>query len=54
MGSVSGPFTSLTAYVNNFTLTMTISILIILGGIGFPVMLDIIKMRKYFKVQFTF
>ena len=49
MGSVSGPFSSLTAYVNNFTLTMTISILIILGGIGFPVMLDIIKMRKFSK-----
>ncbi len=49
MGSVSGPFSSLTAYVNNFTLTMTISALIILGGIGFPVMLDIIKMRKFSK-----
>lgn len=49
MGSVSGPFSSLTAYVNNFTLTMTISLLIILGGIGFPVMIDIIKMRKFSK-----
>lgn len=49
MGSVSGPFSSLTSYVNNFTLTMTISALIILGGIGFPVMLDIIKMRKFSK-----
>ena len=49
MGSVSGPFSSLTSYVNNFTLTITISMLIILGGIGFPVMLDIIKMKKFSK-----
>lgn len=49
MGSVSGPFSSLTYYVNNFTITMTISGLIILGGIGFPVMLDIVKMKKFSK-----
>ncbi|RDY25607.1 Trk family potassium uptake protein [Romboutsia weinsteinii] len=51
MGVVSGPFSSLMSYVNNFTVTMTISSLIILGGIGFPVMLDIIKYRKTRKLN---
>lgn len=46
MGSVSGPFTSLTSYVDNFMIVMTISALIILGGIGFPVMLDVIRTKK--------
>ena len=46
MGSVSGPFSSLTSYVDNFMIVMTISALIILGGIGFPVMLDVIRTKK--------
>ena len=46
MGSVSGPFSSLTYYVDNFMIVMTISMLIILGGIGFPVMLDVINCKK--------
>lgn len=46
MGSVSGPFTSLTSYVDNYMVVITISALIILGGIGFPVILDVIKTRK--------
>lgn len=46
MGSVSGPFTSLTSYVDNFMIVMTISALIILGGIGFPVILDVIRTKK--------
>lgn len=32
MGSVSGPFTSLNSYVNNFTVSMTVCALIVLGG----------------------
>lgn len=51
MGSVSGPFSSLTSYVNNFTITITISLLIILGGLGFPVILDIIKNKKLSKLN---
>lgn len=51
MGVVSGPFSSLTYYVNNFTMTITISILIILGGIGFPVILDMIKNKKLSKLN---
>ncbi|MGL6107294.1 TrkH family potassium uptake protein [Romboutsia sp.] len=51
MGSVSGPFSSLTSYVNSFTVTITISLLIILGGLGFPVILDVIKQKKYSKLN---
>lgn len=50
MGTVTGPFTSLTSYVNNFTVSATISLLIILGGIGFPVILDVIKVQKFKKL----
>lgn len=46
MGVISGPFSSLTSYVNNVTVTMTISALIILGGLGYPVILDVLKQRK--------
>ena len=49
MGVVSGPFSSLTYYVNNFTITITVSLLIILGGIGFPVILDLIRNKKLSK-----
>lgn len=51
MGPVSGKFTSLTYYVNNFTVSVTISLLIIFGGLGFPVILDIIKNRKLSKLN---
>lgn len=50
MGSVSGPYTSLTSYVNNFTVSATICSLIFLGGLGFPVILDIIKVQKFKKL----
>lgn len=51
MGTVSGPFTSITRYVNNVTISLTISILIILGGIGFPVILDVVKNKKISKLN---
>ncbi|MEG1311025.1 MAG: TrkH family potassium uptake protein [Romboutsia sp.] len=51
MGSYTGQFSSLTSYMNNFTVTMTVSILIILGGLGFPVILDIIRNRKISKLN---
>ncbi|MGL5312773.1 MAG: TrkH family potassium uptake protein [Peptostreptococcaceae bacterium] len=51
MGSVSGPFSSLTLYVNNFTVTMTISGLIMLGGLGFPVILDVMRHKKISKLN---
>ena len=51
MGTVSGPFTSLTRYVNNVTISLTISVLIILGGIGFPVILDVVKNKRISKLN---
>lgn len=46
MGSVSGPFTSLTSFVNNYTVSGAIALLITLGGIGFPVIVEVIKAKK--------
>ena len=37
--------------VNNFTITITVSLLIILGGIGFPVILDLIRNKKLSKLN---
>lgn len=51
MGSVSGPFTSLNSYVNNFTVSMTVCALIVLGGLGFPVVLDIVGKRRFSKLN---
>jgi trk system potassium uptake protein len=51
MGTVSGPFTSITRYVNNTTISITISCLIVLGGIGFPVILDVVKNKKLSKLN---
>lgn len=51
MGPVSGQFTSLTYYVNNFTISVTISLLIIFGGLGFPVILDIIRKKRFSKLN---
>lgn len=51
MGGISGQFSSLTYYVNNFTIVITISMLIILGGIGFPVILDVIRNKKISKLN---
>lgn len=46
MGSISGEYTSLISYVSNPMIVITISSLIILGGIGFPVILDMINSKK--------
>lgn len=51
MGEVSGGFTSLTYYFNNFTVTITVSLLIIFGGLGFPVILDVFRNRKFNKLN---
>lgn len=51
MGGISGQFSSLTYYVNNFTIVITISMLIILGGIGFPVILDVVRNKKISKLN---
>lgn len=51
MGSVTGEFSSLTYYVGNTLINFVICGLIILGGIGFPVLLDIINNKKYSKLN---
>lgn len=43
MGSISGEYSSLTSYMANPMIVLTISTLIVLGGLGFPVIIDIIK-----------
>ena len=51
MGAISGEYTSLTSFVNNSLINFVICSLIILGGIGFPVLLDIINNKKYSKLN---
>lgn len=42
-GQVFGPFTSITHYVSDWTINLTIGGLIILGGLGFPVIIELLK-----------
>lgn len=51
MGSISGQFSSLTSLYNNSLVMITISILIILGGLGYPVILDILQNKKFSKLN---
>lgn len=44
-----GEFQSLTKYVNDITVNLTVSFLIILGGIGFTVMYDVWHQRRFSK-----
>lgn len=45
-GSVSGPFTSLTSYVGDPVINMVAMLLIILGGIGFIVLSDLVDYKR--------
>lgn len=51
MGTISGEYSSLTSFVDNTLINFVICGLIILGGIGFPVLLDIINNKKYSKLN---
>ena len=51
MGPVAGEFSSLTSYVVNPMIVLTITGLIVLGSLGFPVMLDVMKNRKTKKLS---
>lgn len=51
MGSVAGEFSSLTSYVVNPMVVLTIVGLIVLGSLGFPVIIDIITNRKTKKLS---
>lgn len=47
MGQTSGEFSSITYYYNNVLFIITISALITLGGLGFPVILDVTKTKNF-------
>lgn len=51
MGSITGEYSSLMYFVNNTLINLVICGLIILGGIGFPVILDVINNKKYSKLN---
>lgn len=44
---IIGGFKSITGYVNDYTVNITIMLLIILGGIGFSVIVDVLKQKKF-------
>lgn len=50
IGSVAGEFTSLTSYVSNPIIVLTISSLIVFGSLGFTVIIDISKNKKINKL----
>ena len=49
-GSVHGPFSGITAYVDDITVNLTMAGLIILGGIGFAVIYDVWSSRSFTKL----
>ncbi len=51
MGSIGGEYSSLTSFVDNVLINVVICGLIILGGIGFPVLLDVINNKKYSRLN---
>ena len=51
MGSISGEYSSLTSFVSSGLVNIVACMLIILGGLGFPVMLDIINNKRYSKLN---
>ena len=46
-GSINGPFTSLTTYATDPIVVITLAALFIVGGIGFTVMIDVVKKRRF-------
>lgn len=51
MGSISGQFSSLTSLYDNSLVMITVSLLIILGGLGYPVILDVLHTRSFKKLN---
>ena len=50
-GPITGKFSSITSYVDDITINLTIAGLIILGGIGFAVMYDLWSSRSLVKLS---
>jgi len=51
MGSISGQFSSLTSLYDNTFVMIVVSLLIILGGLGYPVILDFLENRRFSKLN---
>lgn len=51
MGSVYGPFSSFTAYTSDVVVNLTIIALIVIGGLGFTVLLDIGREKRFAKLS---
>lgn len=51
MGSITGEFTSLTSFYDNTWVMGVVGLLIILGGIGYPVMLDCLHNKKFSRLN---
>jgi len=47
MGTAAAPFVSITGFNKDFIVVMTISLLFVVGGLGFVVWKDIIRVRKF-------
>lgn len=54
MGSVSGLFILLNFYVNNFIVLMIVCVFIVFGGLGFFVVFDIVRKRRFLKLNVYF
>ena len=50
-GQVYGPFSSITHYVNDWTVSLTIGSLIVFGGLGFPVIVELFKYKQTKKLS---
>ena len=46
LGEIGGPFCSLAPYAGDFTVTMTVALLVILGGLGFYVWDDVLSYKE--------
>lgn len=51
MGSIGGQFSSLTSVYDNAFVMIVVSLLIILGGIGYPVILDVLENKRFSKLN---
>lgn len=51
MGSVTGPFSSLTMFNNDLLFNLTLMILIIIGGLGFKVIMELIQKKQTRKLS---
>ncbi len=51
MGSSFGPFSSFTAYTSDIVVNLTLIGLIVIGGLGFTVLLDISREKRFHKLS---